>query len=162
MSASWSISSKHALMSASSTHNVPRLAPRRTASRAWWAEAGSEPVARLQEIGLEHRLEDDLGGGHDHPVTDGGDAEGPGCPRLPGLGDVDPPQWPGTVLIRPQLVGQSFEELSHPGLLNGVDGDAVDTRCALVGTDLAPRPPQDVAAGDLVEQGVEPSGGCPD
>ena len=38
MRASWSISSKHALISASSTQLAPRLAATRIASSAWWAD----------------------------------------------------------------------------------------------------------------------------
>ena len=38
ISASWSMRSKHALMSASSTHTRPWLAATRTTSRACWAE----------------------------------------------------------------------------------------------------------------------------
>ena len=53
--------------------------------------SGSEPVARLQEISLEHRFEDDLGGSHDHPVTDAGNTKWPGGARFPRFGNVDPP-----------------------------------------------------------------------
>lgn len=119
--------------------------------------SGSEPVTGLQEVGLEDRFEDELGSCHDHPVTNAGDPEGPGGTRLPRFWNVDPPQWLRTIPARLQLHSQSIEELDHSGLQDIIDGDTVDARSPLVHTDLSPCPPQHVAAGDFVEQGMEPS-----
>ncbi len=56
-----------------------------------------EAEADRMEVGVEDRLEHDLGCRHDHPVGDGGDAERPGLARLARLGDVHPPQRLGPV-----------------------------------------------------------------
>ena len=68
---------------------------------------------------------------------------------------MHPPQRPRPVCAGAQLRGELFEEVAHPGGLDVVDRDAIGARGPLVGTDLAPSPLQYVAAGDLVEQGVE-------
>ncbi len=116
----------------------------------------SEPVTRFEEVRLEHGFEDDLGDCDDNPVTDAWDTEGPGGARLPRLGDIDSPQRLRAVLARLQLGSQPIKELTYSRLLNVVDGHAVDAGSPLVGTDLGPRSPQHVAAGDFVEEGMEP------
>ena len=61
---------KTAEMSASSTHQARRLTSALTTSRASIAERfGRNPKLDRQEVGLEDRLQDDLGGGHDDAVA---------------------------------------------------------------------------------------------
>jgi hypothetical protein len=115
----------------------------------------AEPVALRQEVGLEHRFKDQLRRRHRHPVAHARDLKRPGAARLSWLGDEDPPQRLRPVGPGPQLCGELLEEGRHPGRLHGVDGDPIGARRPSVGTDLVPGPEQDVAAGDLVEQGME-------
>jgi len=62
---------------------------------------------------------------------------------------------PRPVRAGTQLRGEFVEEVAHPGALDRVDGHAIDARSSAVSTDLAPSPAHDVAAGDLVKEGVE-------
>jgi hypothetical protein len=71
-----------------------------------------------------------------------------------------PPQGPRPVSPGPKLEGELLEELLHPGVLDIFDADAVDSGGTLVGSHVPPRPSHHVAAGDLVEQGVETTLGC--
>ena len=119
----------------------------------------AKPVALGQEVGLEDGFEDDLGRRHHHPVTDTGYAEGPGGSRLPRLRDMHPPERLGAIGLRLQLTGEGFEELPHPGVLDVLDRHTVDAGGSSVGCHVIPCSPQDVAAGDVGEQGMEPTGG---
>jgi len=67
------------------------------------------------------------------------------------------PQRLGPIPARPQLRGEVFEEHQHPRGLDVLDADAIDPGSALIRSHVAPRPPHNVAAGDLVEHGVEPT-----
>ena len=91
MRAPWSMLSKHALMSASSTQSAPRLAATRITSSACGRSASGGTRSSSEEVGLEDGFEDDLGRRHDYPVGHRWDAERPGFARLARLGDVDPP-----------------------------------------------------------------------
>ena len=68
---------------------------------------------------------------------------------------MNTPQRPRPVGIGAQLRGELIEELTHPQGDHVVDGDAINAGRTSVGTDLAPGPANDVAAGDLVIQSVE-------
>jgi hypothetical protein len=68
---------------------------------------------------------------------------------------MNPPQRPRPVRPGAQLRGKLVEELTHPRGDHFVDGDPINAGRAAVGTDLAPSPPEHVAAGDLVIEGVE-------
>ena len=131
ISASWSMLSKHALMSASSTHPPPRLAAMRTASRAWWAERfGRNPKLTGREVGLEDRLEHDLRCRHDHPVARPWGCRAAGsAPGLPGLGMCTRRSGCGPIRTGPQLLRRArrgrLAPLDPPGLDVG-DADAVD------------------------------------
>src|ERR1039458_3299615 len=116
---------------------------------------GSEPVAGGQEVGFEDRLEHDLCRRHHHPIGHTGDTKRPQRAWPARLGDIHPSQWPRPVDPGPQLRGELVEELAHPGTHDRVDGDPIDARRSSVSTDLAPGPAHDVAAGDLVTQGME-------
>jgi hypothetical protein len=119
--------------------------------RQLWAE----PVAGGQEVGFEDRLEHDLRRHHDHPVGQARDAERPELAWFARLGDVRPPERPWPVVTGAQPLGEPVEELAHPGSHNVIDGDPIDARGSAVGTDLTPSPPEHVAAGDLVIEGME-------
>ena len=78
--------------------------------------------------------------------------------RRPGparLRDVHPPQRPRLVRTGTQLLGELIEEVTNSAGNDVADGDAIDARRSAVCTDLARSPPEHVAAGDLVVQGVE-------
>src|SRR5512142_1644754 len=150
ISASWSMASKHAWMSVSSTHTDPG-----------WPPPGRLPgPADRTEVGLEDRIEHDLCHRHQHPITHRGNAERPGLPRPARLGNVHPPQRLRTVPARPHPFGEPVEKGPHrlhaPGLDSG-DPHPVDPRSAAVGGHGAPRSPHHVAAGALVPQRVEPT-----
>jgi len=116
---------------------------------------GPKPVAGGQEVGLEDRLKHDLGCRHHHPIGHTRDTERPQLTWPPRLWDMNPPQRPRTVLARPELLSEFVEEVTHPGGHDVVDGHAIDAGRPAVSTDLAPSPLHDVAAGDLVKEGVE-------
>jgi hypothetical protein len=116
---------------------------------------GPKPIAGRQEVGLEDRLQDQLRCRHRHPIAHGGDAKRPGLARLPRLGDVHPPQRRRPVAPGPKRCGEVAQEARHPGRLDLVDGHTVHAGRPSVGTDLVPGSPQDVAAGDLVVEGME-------
>jgi hypothetical protein len=116
---------------------------------------GTEPVADRQEVGLQDRFKDQLGCCHRYPVAHGRDAERPGLARLARLGDVHPSQRRRPVGPGPQVRGELLQEGRHPGRLNGLDGYPINAWRPSVGTDVPPCPPQDVAAGDLVVEGME-------
>jgi hypothetical protein len=82
-------------------------------------------------------------------------AQRPGLSWLAGLGDVHPAQRSRPVGAGPELFGQVGEEAPRPGALDVGDGYTVNTGCSSVVTDVTPRLPQDVAAGDVVIKGVE-------
>jgi hypothetical protein len=65
------------------------------------------------------------------------------------------PKRPRPVAAGAQRRGEPIEEIARPGGLDVVDGHAIDARGPAVSTDLAPGPPEHVAAGDLVIEGVE-------
>jgi hypothetical protein len=68
---------------------------------------------------------------------------------------MHPPQRPRPVGPGAQLCGELVEELAHPASHDVVGRDRIDARGSAVGTDLTPSPPQHVAAGDLVIQGMK-------
>jgi hypothetical protein len=68
---------------------------------------------------------------------------------------MNPSQRPRPVGPGSQPLGEIVEEITDPGALDSLDGHAIDARGSVIGTDLAPRPLQDVAAGDLVKERVE-------
>ena len=116
---------------------------------------GPKPIAGRQEVGLEHRFKDQLRRRHRYPIAHAWDRQRPGTARLSWLGDIDSPQRLRPVGPSPKLRGELLKEGCHPGRLYGVDGDPIHARRPSVSTDLVPGPPQDVAAGDLVVEGME-------
>jgi hypothetical protein len=70
---------------------------------------------------------------------------------------VDPPQRRRPVPTGPKRCREVTEEGCHPGRLDVGDGHAIGARRPSVGSHLVPGPFEDVAAGDLVEQGMEPA-----
>ena len=122
----------------------------------------SEPEATRREVSFEDRFENQLRGRHRHPVPDPGDAKQLELVRLARLGYMHPPQRLRPICLGPQFVGEFVEERSHTGdPLSGDDiyRDAIDTRGPGIGSHVDPSPPQDIAAGDLVVEGMEPACG---
>jgi len=115
----------------------------------------AKPVAGRQEVSLEHRFKDQLRRRHRHPVAHAWDRQWPGAARLSWLGDEDPPQRRRPVGPGPESCGELLKEGFHPGRLHRVDGHPINARRPSVGTNLVPGPEQDVAAGDLVVEGME-------
>jgi hypothetical protein len=68
---------------------------------------------------------------------------------------MNPPQRPRPVCPGLELHGELVEEVAHPGTHDVIDGDPINAERPTVSTDLAPGPPEHVAAGDLVIEGVE-------
>ena len=113
----------------------------------------SKPKALGQEVGLENWFEDDLGCRHDHPIAHSRDTQRTSPPV--GFRNVHPPKRNRPVHPGLQRLCELGEELPHPGALHVGDGNAVDARSTPVSGHVTPSPPQDVAAGDLVEEGME-------
>src|SRR6266498_5120504 len=76
-----------------------------------------------------------------------------------GLGNQDPTRRQRSVAAVLQHHGELVEQPVNPILLDLLDGQLVDARCTTVAAHLLPRPLQDVPAGELVVQRVEPSSG---
>jgi hypothetical protein len=70
---------------------------------------------------------------------------------------VDPPQRRRPVGPSLERCGKIVEEGRHPGRLDVLDGDPIGAGRPSVCSHLVPGPFEDVAAGDLVEQGMEPA-----
>ena len=155
-SAECEISSKQLWMSASSTHTPPLLAATLTASSAWWAErfgrnpklTGRKSASKIGSSTIRAAAITTRSATHGMP-------SGRVCPGLPGFGIRTRRSGRRTVASRPQRRSQPVEELAHPGALDLLDGHTIDAGRSPVGTDIAPSPLQYVAAGDLVEQGME-------
>ena len=166
MRASWSISSKHALMSASSTQLAPRLAVTRIGfERLVGGALRAEPEALRGEVGLEDGFEDDLGRRHDHPVSAPWGCRAAGShPACPASGCAPAATASGDTSSARSSAASPSRNTSHPvgaPVADRRNADAVDAGGTLVGRHVDPRPPHHVAAGDLVVEGVEPSvGSC--
>ena len=151
--------SKKAAMSASTTWTLPPvdLLPDRLQGLVGRA-SGSEAVGAFEEVGLEDRLQDELGRRLGHPVPDGGD---PQVAELAvGLGDGDPPHRLGLVAVHQQvLLDLSEEGLDPLGAfgLDVFDGDAVDARGAVIPQHLLPCAVEHVGSVDPVVESVEAS-----
>jgi Recombinase zinc beta ribbon domain len=120
----------------------------------------AEPETDRAEVGLEDRLEHDLGGRHHHPVAHRRDTQRPGLTRPTRLGDVNAPQRLRPIRSRPHPFGEPVEEgphRLHAPSRDVVDANTVDSGVASVRGHVRPRSPHHVAAGDLVEQGMEPT-----
>jgi hypothetical protein len=68
---------------------------------------------------------------------------------------MNTPQRPRPIPTGTQSGGELVEEIAGPGDLDVIDGHAIDAGGPVVSTDLAPRPLQDIAAGDLVKEHVK-------
>jgi hypothetical protein len=118
-------------------------------------QPGTEPVAGGQEVGFVDRLEHGLRRRHHHPIGHTRNAERPELAWSARLRDVNPPQRPRPVGPGAQPRSELVEEIAHPAGHDVVDRHAIDAGRPAVGTDLAPSPPEHVAAGDLVVKGME-------
>ncbi len=162
MRASWSISSKHALMSASSTHTAAPVGRQSDGVESLVSGALRPKAEALGRRSPPRRLVSRtiFAAAITTRSVTVGNAERPGFPRLARLGDPDPPQRLRAVGLLPELGGEAVEEPAHPfwtPVGDGGDGDAVDTGGTLVGGHVDPCPPHHVAAGELVVEGMEPT-----
>jgi len=118
----------------------------------------TEPEAASQHVRFEDRLEHDLQRGLHDAVPNRRNRQRPTLARA-GLRDEDPARRQRPIAAVFQLGGQFIEQPGNPVLLDLVQGDPVDARCAIVDAHCDPRPPQHVSAVDLVRERVEPSSG---
>ena len=122
----------------------------------------SEPETDRGEVGLEDRLEDDLGRRHDHPVARpwGCRAAGSG-PACPAWGCAPAATAAGRYAAGPQLVRRvrrgTLALASTPPSSMAAIVTPSTPGAPPVGGHVDPRPPQHVAAGDLVVEGMEPT-----
>ena len=114
---------------------------------------GPEPERAGQEVGLEQRLEDDLGCLLAHPVHHSGDAQRSFGPV--GLGDLHPAHRRRAVGACTEDVGQLTKHPVNAVVLHRRQGHCIDPGSATVSSDPLPRLPQDVTPVDAVVQGVE-------
>jgi hypothetical protein len=117
-----------------------------------------EPERAVQHVGLEDRLEHDLERRLHDPVGHRGDRQRPLLDRA-GLGNPHPTRRQRSVAATRKGHGELVEQPVNPILLDLLDGELVDAGRAAVTAHLLPRPLQDVPAGELVVQRVEPSSG---
>jgi len=138
-----------------------RVAPREEAGDLVQGLVGAllraEAVGARLEVRFEDRLQHQADGGLDHPVPNGGDAEGP-LPPTP-LGDEDTPDGGGPVGVRPEFLGQMREERGDPVRLYGGQRDAIHAGGAPLGAHQGPGVTQEVGPEDLVIEEVKPEGG---
>src|SRR5262249_2175678 len=115
----------------------------------------SEPIRARPEARLEQRFDDDAYRGLSHAILDSWDAQRSLPPIR--LGNVHAPNrlWP--IALFEQLRLELTEELLHSLRFDGLDGLAVDPRCAVVTAHLLPRHPQHFQTADLVVQYSERS-----
>ena len=120
--------SKHALMSASSTHSRPRLAVDPDGLEGLMGRPlRAEPETDRQEVGLEDRLEHDLRCRHHHPVRARRECRAAGsAPGLPGLGICTRRNGCGRYVPDRNCRGELIEEGSHRPDAPGLD----DRRCS--------------------------------
>jgi site-specific DNA recombinase len=117
----------------------------------------TKAIGAVSKVRLVDRLQQQLRCRLHAAVGHAGDAEQALAPV--GLLDTDPAHRLGPVGALSEGGDQRGQERLHPGLLNGCNRDAVDPGGSPVLGYLGPRPLHDVNAIELVEQGVEPSGG---
>jgi hypothetical protein len=119
---------------------------------------GPKPERALEHVSLKDRLNDDLDGCLNDPVTNRGNRERSQL-IAPGLRDEHPAR--GNRPPRPflQIRGQLIEQPLNSVLLDIGDGLLIDAGGATIGAHQLPRPLQDVPAVDLVVERVEPSPG---
>ena len=105
------------------------------------------------EIGLEHRLQHQLGGRLHNPITNGRDAERPLAST--GLRDHHATHRPRPVGLLPKLPSQSRQPLLHTRRLDRLERHTIDPGRALVGFRQGIRMGEDVSPIDLVVEQVE-------
>src|SRR5262249_44166125 len=116
-----------------------------------------KPIGTGPKVGFEDRLQDDLDGRLDDPIPYRRNPQRPLAPAC--LWDPHPAHGPRPVAALPQLGGQLPQDPRDPPLLDLLDALPIRARGPPVGLHLLPRPLQDVRAGHLVVERVEPSRG---
>jgi hypothetical protein len=115
-----------------------------------------EAEGRGPKVGLEDGLQHGLEGRLHDPVADRRDGQRSSLLRT-GLGDPDPAPGEGAVPLAPEVLGQLVEQPVDAVPLDVGEGGPVDAGRATAGADPGPRPLQDVPAGELVMERMEPS-----
>src|SRR5512132_3119740 len=154
-----SIWSKHAWMSASSTHSWKWL-PKKwiSAIASMRAAVRPEPVRARHEVGLEDGFQYRLEAGLNHPVCHGRDPQLTEFPAR--LRNRDPPHLHRLVLARLEQVPDLAQKHLHPATSDDLGHrDPIHARgsCPGVGRHPLPRVHQERRVIDQVEQVAEPA-----
>ncbi len=115
---------------------------------------GRVPVGCLAQVGLEDRLQDELGRRLDHTISDRGDTQWPLTTSW--LGYQHPPYGLGPIRLPLQLALQLLEPALLAVRFNLFEGLSVHSCGALLLLRLPERLRQDIPSMDLVVQRVEP------
>jgi hypothetical protein len=116
---------------------------------------GPKPIRARQKAGLKDRLEHDLQGLLDHPITHIGNTQR-ALFRFTRFRDPNSPNRSGTIRPVPQARRYLVEESLDSGVLNISDGDRINSRSTLILANLPPRLPENISAVNPVKQRVEP------
>src|SRR4051812_1569940 len=135
---------------------APADVPVHVLDRVGSAPSRAVALGTVLEVRLEDRPQHQLGGGLNHPVPNGRDAERPlAAPRL---GDHHPPHRRGPVRLRDEVSAQACQPLLQPVRLDPLKRVPVHPRRAPVGAGERVGVTQDVRAMDLVVEQVEAEG----
>jgi len=94
--------------------------------------SGAIAVRSVLEVGLEDRLQHDLGGGLDGPVTDGRNTERALASAI-ALRDHHPPYRIGPIRLRDQVLAQARQPCLQARRINLGEAHSIHTRSARIG-----------------------------
>src|SRR4051794_12149719 len=135
---------------------APADVPVHVLDRVGSAPSRAVAIGTVLEVRLEDRPQHQLGGGLNHPVPNGRDAERPlAAPRL---GDYHPPHRRGPVRLRDEVSAQARQPPVQPLRLDPLKRVPVHPRRTRVGAGERVGVAQDVRALDLVVEQVEAEG----
>src|SRR5262245_38815410 len=116
--------------------------------------SGTVAVRIVLEVGLEDRFQYELGGGLNHPIANGGNAERTLAFAIR-FRDHYPPHRIGPIRLRDQFLAQACQPPFRTLLLDLVKGHPIHTRSPRIGAGKPIGMTQDVLATDLVVKHVE-------
>ena len=119
---------------------------------------GTITVSRVLQVGLEDRLQHDLGGGLHHPVANGWNAERT-LAIATGFGDHHTPHRIGPVRLRNQFLAQARQPSFQAFLLDLRKGYPVHACCARIGAGKPVSVQQNVLPADFVVEHIEAKSG---
>src|SRR5450631_1298039 len=119
--------------------------------------SGTIAIRSVLEVGLEDRLQHDLGGALDGPVTDGRNAERTPASAI-ALRDHHPPHRIGPIRLRDQFLAQARQPCFQTLLLDLREGHSVHTRSPRIGAGQPVGMTQNVLAANLVVEHIEAEG----